>query len=439
MAGAAPSLRLLGGARVEEVTAGVDQITARELEELRTLKAPPVPVRRTLEATCLLLAAARTPAPRPATPSWAFVQRTLSDAGFLNRVLRFDVDLRRAAPALAAFVAAEYFGDVVVAGSGAAAVAARRAVASNLRSMKSTGGACTGVSDPLTFERVLHANRAAAALFRWCAMVLDRNSEGLALSADEDGEQPVQELPHSCGTPAEGEACNSSACTADTAPPVPAAAASSKEEPRAPQLPLGSPLARLCFAMEDREAAGGQDSPPAPPSRAVLAALAAPAIVAPAAEENVQRSTEFAVRSDACSNPGRYFAVSIEFPVGSADIGVEQEHHLQSVEATIGMRPKLRLQLLTCQHFNETQTVASQRLKSVREFFARFGVECAAGFGAPGKSCIMCRLLLGDDVALCDYYSRLPTTSVEASMALVSPDTLEMVEWLEDNFECCMF
>mmetsp|Transcript_44597 Transcript_44597/g.80196 ORF Transcript_44597/g.80196 Transcript_44597/m.80196 type:complete len:318 (-) Transcript_44597:123-1076(-) len=132
----------------------VGNISVKELQEIRSLKSPPVVVRRILEVVYLLL---QTPSPKPTLPPWPKVQRFL-EGQFVERLQKFQIDRLSEAPHLAEFIVSEYFKG-------------------------------TGSGEQLTFRRVKRANKAAAALFRWCAQQLKAVVEELHVEAEAEEEQ----------------------------------------------------------------------------------------------------------------------------------------------------------------------------------------------------------------------------------------------------------
>jgi len=160
--------------RLDDRDGDVANISMRELHEVRSLKTPPVVVRRTLEVVYLILNCERTQTPF-APPQWPRVQRML-EQNFIERMLKFDIALLREVPQLSHFLVTEYFG------------------APQLQ----------GVSERLSFSRVRRANSAAAALFRWCSRqvhsalnLLEQVEEGEGEEQEFEQEQePEQEFPN---------------------------------------------------------------------------------------------------------------------------------------------------------------------------------------------------------------------------------------------------
>lgn len=114
----------------------VEQITMDELLEIQKLHRPPAVVQRILECTCMILGSRESIRPR-APPEWRKLREFIADDDFIPAVLEFDVKCLARAPALTRFLHERFFG-----------------------------------KDPLTYERVLYANTAAAALYKWCSSVV---------------------------------------------------------------------------------------------------------------------------------------------------------------------------------------------------------------------------------------------------------------------------
>jgi len=126
----------------------VENISIRELEEIRSLKHPPLVVQRALEVVCLLLSVVHFSRDlKP--PDWSTVQHMLTDTKFLTRVLMYDVTALRAAPELVDYIRNEYFASRPVSVAGQ-----------------------VSLHDALSFERVFRANCATAALFRWGSFII---------------------------------------------------------------------------------------------------------------------------------------------------------------------------------------------------------------------------------------------------------------------------
>eukprot|EP00928_Gymnodinium_smaydae_P024286 TRINITY_DN19692_c0_g1_i1.p1 TRINITY_DN19692_c0_g1~~TRINITY_DN19692_c0_g1_i1.p1 ORF type:complete len:357 (+),score=81.56 TRINITY_DN19692_c0_g1_i1:83-1153(+) len=168
--------RLAGLDSVSDINAAVRNITADQLEEVRTLRNPPDVVRWTLEATFLILEASKTSA-APSVPAWDSVQRLLKREGFVQKVLDYDMDLLRGKPELASFIARTYF-------RGEAPAAASKGCA------RRPSKVCI---QPLTVERVRRANLATAALFQWSVIALVSAGIPVEVEEDEPGESSSEE------------------------------------------------------------------------------------------------------------------------------------------------------------------------------------------------------------------------------------------------------
>lgn len=183
-------------------------ISAKDLEEVRSLSGQPPPVvQRTLELMWMILNATRA-AKHLEPPDWTSVRRTLSDAEFQSRVLEYDVQQLRAAPELCDYLVHEYFNPndhLHIGPSVGAADRRRRPARRHSYPLVSTNK----TKEPLTFQRVYRASRAAAALFGWCAEVVDRaaildNPPSVASHATEAAAGPSQSnnqqsmRPHLC-------------------------------------------------------------------------------------------------------------------------------------------------------------------------------------------------------------------------------------------------
>lgn len=144
----------------------------------------------------MILDAGRTPS-RVAPPDWAWVQRKVQDNDFLTKVLNYDLELLRAAPQLTSFLVAEYFRKESGANASPGRPSSRCSSTTRRRpspysrysggargssparpsSRHSSGPRGSSPSplppEPLSFSRVHRANRAAAALMRWCVEVIE--------------------------------------------------------------------------------------------------------------------------------------------------------------------------------------------------------------------------------------------------------------------------
>lgn len=347
----------------------VENITVEELAEVRRLSRPPVVVRRTLEATCLILQAAHPPA-RFKQPAWPMVQKRLAEDSFLMDVLQFDVSHLRAVPLLASFVATEYFSDAFADTS------------------------CKKSSPPkaetLTFARVFHANKAAAALFKWCARILfaaafetdetiDRAPSEHPLVSEQ--EEPSREL----------AAASEIDETIDLPPP---------EQPHVPQEEEASQELVESVAHEEPELPSDTSE----------------------AESFRQRRLLKAWR-DVCiaSAPDRHFEVSIMFHVGQYSIG---KHHLPTMMNMMSAMcggPKLRLQLMGCKDALEGNDVSTWRLDATRKFLAKrgFSVFCDGQWRTATwtrSSGVLCKVHLDNERQLRDYFKARDAAWTDSSL-----------------------
>jgi len=178
-------------------TFGEQNISSDELLEIRSLKRPPRVVQRALEATYMLLMAAELPRPF-APPEWSSVQKLLADAGLFNRMLMYDMGLLRGLPELVSYLKAEYFGGVRDSpsfrntwhGSGGF-----HDSPSPRNTWRSSALHASADEENLTFERVLRASHAAAALFRWCSMTVATAAEPVPSETPAVEEKPAAEAP----------------------------------------------------------------------------------------------------------------------------------------------------------------------------------------------------------------------------------------------------
>eukprot|EP00929_Paragymnodinium_shiwhaense_P088870 TRINITY_DN49181_c0_g1_i1.p1 TRINITY_DN49181_c0_g1~~TRINITY_DN49181_c0_g1_i1.p1 ORF type:complete len:649 (+),score=179.82 TRINITY_DN49181_c0_g1_i1:84-2030(+) len=193
---------LAAAAAAVNVSEEVKRITPKELEEIRTLLHPPDIVRRTLEATCLILGAGKwkaQPTGRPQAPPWSAVQQRMNNSQFLPQVLCYDVTALRERPALLTHLLDEYFGGSVAAAMASidgtpvptptSASGGRPSTPSYASSQPRRLGRVGSIilanskgPEPLSYSRVQQASVAAAGLFRWCAAMVT------VASAAEEGE-----------------------------------------------------------------------------------------------------------------------------------------------------------------------------------------------------------------------------------------------------------
>ncbi|CAE8694403.1 unnamed protein product, partial [Polarella glacialis] len=192
---------------------------------IRTLRCPTAVVRRTLEATWLVLNAGKGASVAQAPPTWLRVQKMLLDTNLVGRMRDFDASALKAEPVLAAYIVSEYFsaGEKYQRSPARSSTSYQRLLISRpsssstggspvgaaamvrTESISSTGGSLVGaattlrtlrrattllaagrqivVDEPLTYQRVRRASVAAGALFGWCTVTL---VEALDIQVSED-------------------------------------------------------------------------------------------------------------------------------------------------------------------------------------------------------------------------------------------------------------
>lgn len=407
-----------------EVSSGmsVGELTNKDMEEIRQLKNPPVVVRRTLEAVYLLMNAARAPA-RPQPPDWARVQRMLSDANFLSKMLNYDSAILQSSPVLTGYVASEYFG-----GSSGAEVGRRNSTGSlrpELRRSRTTGfnrrGSVLDEAEPLTFSRVFRASKAAAALFRWSALVIVQALEADLAPASPPAMEPVvqEQLP----------------APAPSAPAAPAPAPPPKPVPEPKPAPKPAPTAE----------------PPAPTPNKPPERLPRPSPVAP--EQTPERRVPKPMPPPAepaqpkrvipfNAEPDRHFELLSTFVFGSASLEQEGIEALQTVCATYCMRRRLQVELVSSAAQIENEALARGRLMVAQEWLVEEGMPPDAIFLSKERRTasedpgVICLFHLKNDKVLRDFF--LLVAQGETRKDAGTRDTIEIAKWLEENFECCM-
>lgn len=370
----------------------LEELTYKDIEEIRQLKNPPVMVRRTLEVVYLLLNVARTDG-RPQPPDWARVQRLLSDTSLTTRMLTFDARLLQENHKLVTYVAAEYFG------SAATPLTARderrRRTVAALRKGCSTLELARRVSaldtqEPLTYKRVFRASRATAALFRWSALAVVQ-----ALELDLAPEPP----PKSPATPPPAAPVLPAVTPTPVAPAVPAPV---------PNLPSRLPEVKP------------MRPPPAPKPEP-----AKPQYVVPKHAE-----------------PDRHFELMCSCVFGSASLEQEGYESLQTACATYCMRRNLKIELVSCRADIETEALGQRRCVVALDWLEQNGVPREAVTisrelrTTPDDPGVVCQVVLKSDKFVRDYY--LLTAMGEDPMQAGTKDTREVCAWLEEQFKCCM-
>lgn len=362
--------------------AAVGNITSAELNEIRRLQHPPPIVRRALEATCLLLNASQAvKSGHPSQPDWPWVQRLLGSATFVQRMLDYDVAQLRAAPALIAYVAAEYFG-----------VEKKRGTQ---RSVPRLGprGQVPKAEEPLTYKRLHEASQVAAVLFSWSASALVLTDGTLELDA---------------------------ACFPDP-PALPPEVEQEKENQVEEDEEVNLDAAA--------ELAAEADPTPEPMQFTSLELPVSPTLQFESEEQDLELGI---------AAPDRHFEEIVSFEFGESSIGEEQEADLGLVAAALKGRPQLKLHLVGCVNEVEDSAVIKLRLQESQGYFLRQDIDCAAQpddgaleVSARWPSGVVCQLLLDDDEALRNYYT-------DRWCSDASPRTRSAADWLESHFHCCM-
>lgn len=441
----AETMRLAGGAGAADSTAvaAVGRLTMADLEEIRTMRNPPAVVRRTLEATFLLLNAGKSGSHSP--PSWQRVQRMLADASFLSRMQEYDADALRAAPELAAFIVREYFGSggsssdtrswskpaarnsmqLVRGGGGGTSSSSRSSAPAVVLRRHATWSvhdhrAATGDEEPLSFRRVKYASHAAASLFAWCTASL---VEGLDLdvrdvipsigheadAACANGGSPdsvhVESLPNlnegSCGTSA--STVPRASVTSPVAPRIPT--------PVVPTLPQAAPLAKSASTL---------------PTPTQTHTNAAP-------EKKVEPVKKVLTKT----KPDRHFELLCSFDMGYSDWTEAGELALQTVAATMCMRKNLLLMVLGAPAAIESDALDKARVRGVQDFFSQNGLNAAKSpepirivkdGSDPG---VVCQVSLENDRELRDYF----LLREEGETLKLAAATRCLVNMLEQDFQ----
>jgi len=430
--------------------ADLGDVTSTEMEEIRKLHNPPAVVRRTLEAVFLLMNAARAPA-RPHPPEWQRVQKMLSDAGFLSKMLNFDAVVLQGAPVLVSFVASEYFGS----GGGPSSASnsprsrTRRATTMSLGSNSEATrrqswafvalGRRTSTLDetePLTFDRVKRASRATAALFRWSALVLmqalDPNPPETK-TPPAPVEEPPEPEPQLPGTPEE-----------PAEPPEP-------EVPSTVSAPVweGFPSQAVLARALALEAASMPNLAPTRPSFEVKPPTPEP-VKGPEPRSAVPRpmppmpapAKKIMPLIPQKAKPDRHFELLAPFVFGSSSLAELGESALQTVAATYVMRRRLKLRLITSPDRIENDALARGRVNVAADWLLNqgFPAECMESCneiriiksGEPG---VVCEFILDNDNVLRDYY--LLVAQGELPQDAGTKDTLNFARWLSANFADC--
>eukprot|EP00933_Yihiella_yeosuensis_P031511 TRINITY_DN2508_c6_g1_i1.p1 TRINITY_DN2508_c6_g1~~TRINITY_DN2508_c6_g1_i1.p1 ORF type:complete len:446 (+),score=95.03 TRINITY_DN2508_c6_g1_i1:106-1443(+) len=176
----------IGGSEREET----DLLTAASIDEIRQLKHPPVPVKRTLEALHLVLHADRH---RHGVPrggvKWDSVLRTVCKDDLMIKLQNFDISKLRNNPELARDLRNSYFGTEEP--------GAPRTSTPPLQRASSRGKLATA-SEVLNVGRVRRASTTAAALFSWAARTIEEAETAAAPTDEKDASKvlhPISDLP----------------------------------------------------------------------------------------------------------------------------------------------------------------------------------------------------------------------------------------------------
>mmetsp|Transcript_87686 Transcript_87686/g.246339 ORF Transcript_87686/g.246339 Transcript_87686/m.246339 type:complete len:517 (+) Transcript_87686:88-1638(+) len=480
------------GEGVTAAAAAVGRLTSKELEEVRKLHNPPKVVRRTLEATFLLMNAAKIAHP-PAAPDWPRVQRMLSDTNFLTRMKSYDATALRSAPALAAYIAAEYFG--VGTRSATPPTLSRRHSTANLGAASPKGGSSftdpfrrsatlrrsgqlTVYDEPLTFQRVHHASHATAALFKWCTAMVEeaqRPASPVTHALDDAVAADAADAPSQRELRETGDCRNAEVVQEPTAMQSSVSAmhlsvgaqpdrlesstgrSRATASPRAPaSLPQASaPVVALAPTHQEFQAQAEfpastvsrpasakippiHESPPvclppeafAPsPSPTVPHAAFAPPAPAPAPAKQPRVIK-------ATTEPDRHFELLVAFDLGYNVLTPEGEISLQTVAAMLCMRQQLSVELRGCAHQMENEAMVQSRFRVVEAFLDEQGLRSALSADRPlpvsGDETpgVICQLVLTRDRELRDYF----LMREDGEDFPLSRHTMCVVESLESDF-----
>jgi len=353
----------------------------------------------------------------------------LSDAGFLSRMMSFDMTSLKNSPELASFVAAEYFGagqkwsprrSMTKPGNSSASrgstlgsarkntfVEAGRRTMPNLQraSMstsalgRSTSNFSAADDDTLSFQRVNRASQAAGALFRWCTTTL-------VAVMDPEPEKPKEEVTSTSAGESDRETSSSS-----TAPPpqeltVSATPAVPQRTPSPEPTPVPNLPQRLYISVPKKA--------PAPKRPALVLNAATP--------------------------PDRHFEMLARFDLGSSAMPLDLEPTLQTLASTICMRPTLSLELQGCPNKMEHDALSKSRVNAVQQWFEDNGLTSTLCHQArftestdePG---VICRILLNRDRNLRDFY--ILREHPEEEQITFARDVIRDAKMLEEDFQMC--
>jgi len=256
------------------------------------------------------------------------------------------------------------------------ASAGRYSQATIMSSSRRTYRQCSPSYDPLTFQRVHQASKAAGALFGWCvATIVD------ATKTPDLESRAVQPPPPS--------------------PPHPSLPAPSLALPPQESVVKTAPI---------REVKESQPKPVEKLPRAHMVPIA--------------------------THPDRHFETLISFDPGSCAFD-EMEPTLQRVAATMCMRRSLRLQLLGCPMRIEHLATSEGRIKACGAFFSQQGLtwqrsserpRVANNDSTPG---VICQVFLDEDRELRDFF----ILSESGERMELSGHTRCVIEDLRNDFQ----
>lgn len=274
--------------------------------------------------------------------------------------------------------------------------------------------------EPLTFQRVYRASHAAGSLFRWCTTTIvdaladdeivfssPSTAREASTAAPENDDLEVTESP--APEPAEDKSMQRSK--------VP-------ERPPSPPEPVEDRSVKLPPIVGE---------PPAPRQAQTSQRSQMPAWTPlPKPKEAPRRERPEAWK------PDRHFELPVDFELGYGGITGAGEASMQTVAATICMRPRLKLELITVPDRIEHEALAASRMTAAHDFFCVNGVrpslseEVRTAKQGDDPS-VACCLLLDNDPELGQYLKQKEDPNPEEDFK-PSRQLLYIVDWIEDNF-----
>lgn len=418
-------LRVSSAGDAVDPSAAVGKLCVKDLEEIRKLHQPCAVVRRTFEVMFLLLNLPKDDS-RPIPPTWQRIQRMLSDMSFLTRMKAYDVNALRSLPAVAAFIAEEYFGapgaggpdgrQGAVAGNGAlrrrstgevSRTASRRAASPATLSRRTStvllrAGRSTVLEEPLTYQRVFRASHAAGALFSWCAATIEEAINPSEMS-------PASPLPTPPPTPPTSPPKTPPAAASPAAAPAPVVVPAPAPTPAPAPAPAPEPEPKSPFRARHGDIPLAPPPPPPPPQPKRPAHL----------------------------GPDRHFEQISVFKLGYSEITPEGEMALQLIAATMCMRQQLVLQLQGALHPMENPAMVTTRQRYIEAFFDSNKLRYKASeqpikeIGMNDDPGIICQLILDNDRELRDWFIMRD----EGEAFKVGANTKCVIESLESEFK----